>query len=277
MPSAASAAGPTLAGSGNEKRVRFGDRLQLSGRLPAGATSVVQLEYAPGGQSFRAVSKTTADASGAYRFSIRPRRSGRYRTVSPEGFSSTRAVTVVARLAGRADRHVRAGSRVGVRGRLAPGLGGRRVRLELATARGWRVVDRTLTGAGGRYRAVWRASQSGRYRLRVRFAGDGANSAVSRTLRGRVYVYRPGLASWYGPGLYGNPLGCGGTLTYGTLGVAHKSLPCGTKVTVRYRGRSITVPVVDRGPYVGAREFDLTSATKSRIGFGSVGTVWVAH
>ena len=59
--------------------------------------------------------------------------------------------------------------------------------------------------------------------------------------------------------------------------MAHKSLPCGTKVTIRYHGRSVTVPVIDRGPYAGNREWDLTAATKSRIGFGSTGTVWVAH
>ena len=50
--------------------------------------------------------------------------------------------------------------------------------------------------------------------------------------------------------------------------MAHKSLPCGTKVTIRYHGRSVTVPVIDRGPYAGNREWDLTAATKSRIGFG---------
>src|SRR3712207_9322983 len=64
---------------------------------------------------------------------------------------------------------------------------------------------------------------------------------------GRVNVYRVALASWYGPGLYGNRTGCGGRLTYGKLGVAHKSLPCGTKVTFRHRGRSVRVPVIDRG------------------------------
>src|SRR4051794_8472099 len=38
------------------------------------------------------------------------------------------------------------------------------------------------------------------------------------------------VASWYGPGLYGNHLACGGTLTPGTFGVAHKALACGTKI-----------------------------------------------
>jgi len=58
--------------------------------------------------------------------------------------------------------------------------------------------------------------------------------------------------------------------------VANKSLPCGTPITLRYRGRSVRVRVVDRGPFVAGREFDLTAATKRRLGFGSVGTIWVA-
>jgi rare lipoprotein A len=77
-------------------------------------------------------------------------------------------------------------------------------------------------------------------------------------------------ASYYGPGLYGSGVACGGTLQPGTLGVAHKTLPCGTKVRLRYHGRSITVPVIDRGPYVAGRDFDLTEATRERLGFPGV-------
>ncbi|HEU0023719.1 MAG TPA: septal ring lytic transglycosylase RlpA family protein [Thermoleophilaceae bacterium] len=276
MPASASAEGGlSLAGAGTTAKVRYGERLELSGRV--GAVGPVRLEYAARGGAWRSLRETLAAANGSYRFRLRPRSSGAFRAVSAEGASSARTVTVVARLGGRARRHVNVGHRVLVRGRLAPGFGGRRVRLQLAAGRGWRTVDRTLTGRGGRYHASWRASGAGRYRLRVKFAGDGRNGAVSRTLRGRVYVYRPSAASWYGPGFYGNRTACGDTLAYGTLGVAHKWLPCGTKVTVRYRGRSVTVPVIDRGPYSGDREWDLTGATKSRIGFGSTGTVWVAH
>ena len=59
--------------------------------------------------------------------------------------------------------------------------------------------------------------------------------------------------------------------------MANKSLPCGTRVTMRYHGRSVTVPVIDRGPYSGTREFDLTAATKRKLGFGSTGTVWTTR
>ncbi len=78
---------------------------------------------------------------------------------------------------------------------------------------------------------------------------------------GRLNVYRAANASWYGPGLYGNRTGCGGTLDAGRLGVAHKSLPCGTMVTLKHGRRSVRVPVIDRGPYVAGREYDLTAAT----------------
>ena len=63
-------------------------------------------------------------------------------------------------------------------------------------------------------------------------------------------------------------------MTSSTLGVANKTLPCGTLVTLRYGTRSIRVPVVDRGPYVAGRDFDLTEATKRVLGFEGVGEVW---
>jgi hypothetical protein len=64
--------------------------------------------------------------------------------------------------------------------------------------------------------------------------------------------------SWFGPGLYGNGTACGKTLTKTLVGVAHRTLPCGTLVTFRYKGVTLTVPVVDRGPFVAGRTWDLT-------------------
>jgi len=104
-------------------------------------------------------------------------------------------------------------------------------------------------------------------------SGDGAAAATGDRLR-RVYVYRSGKASWYGPGFYGNSTACGGALTAGRLGVANRYLPCGTRVTFRYRGRSVTAPVIDRGPFAAGRDWDLTAATKQRLGFGDVGVIW---
>ena len=78
--------------------------------------------------------------------------------------------------------------------------------------------------------------------------------------------YKPARATWYGPGLYGNRLACGGRLSHHTLGVAHRTLPCGTKVALRYRGHTVVVPVIDRGPYARGVDYDLTEATALRLG-----------
>ena len=74
------------------------------------------------------------------------------------------------------------------------------------------------------------------------------------------------LASWYGPGFYGNRTACGQTYTPEILGVAHLSLPCGTKLTLTYGSRSLTVTVIDRGPYIAGRTLDLSNATKIALG-----------
>ena len=50
------------------------------------------------------------------------------------------------------------------------------------------------------------------------------------------------MATWYGPGLYGNEMACGGKLTKATFGVAHKTLPCGTKVAIAHGGRIVIAP-----------------------------------
>ena len=86
-------------------------------------------------------------------------------------------------------------------------------------------------------------------------------------------AYRLAAASYYGPGLYGNGVACGGTLQPGTLGVANKTLPCGTMVKLRYHGRTITVPVIDRGPYVAGRDYDLTRRPRSGSASPGVGVV----
>lgn len=76
------------------------------------------------------------------------------------------------------------------------------------------------------------------------------------------------VATWYGPGFFGNRTACGQTLRQKTWGIAHRTLPCGTLVTLVHRGRRVTVPVIDRGPYSGAT-VDLTSRTKRFLRFTS--------
>jgi rare lipoprotein A len=85
--------------------------------------------------------------------------------------------------------------------------------------------------------------------------------------------WRYGGASWYGPGLWGNKTACGQTLRPQTMGVAHKKLPCGTTVKFVYRGKTVVTEVIDRGPYVDGRAWDLTKAVSDALDFEGVGRV----
>jgi hypothetical protein len=78
---------------------------------------------------------------------------------------------------------------------------------------------------------------------------------------------------------YGHGVACGGVEGRYRLGVAHKTAPCGTLITFRYDGREITVPVIDRGPYVAGREWDLTGATAEALHFPGLGPIewWLAE
>jgi hypothetical protein len=89
-------------------------------------------------------------------------------------------------------------------------------------------------------------------------------------------------ASWYGPGFFENRLPCWPWLLANglpiqflpdTWGVAHKSLPCGTMVTLTHGANTVTVPVVDRGPYIAGREFDLSPRVKAALGCTDLCTV----
>jgi hypothetical protein len=271
----ASAGTVTMTGAGTTERVNYGERVRIAGQTVPG--SVVQLQHAPAGQGWRAVSQTTSAGDGAYGFTMRARRSGQWRAVTDSGgASSPRRVTVVAQLKGHTRRHVLGVKPIGVNGRLQPGLGGRSVRLEVRGRRGWKLVDRARTRAGGAYSADFRPEEPGTYRLRVRYGGDRSFAGDASTLP-KVNVYAPGGASWYGPGFMGNRTACGQTLTAGVKGVAHRSLPCGTKVRLFYKGRTVTAKVIDRGPFHGSRSWDLAPATKSALRFGDTGTVWAAY
>jgi hypothetical protein len=79
--------------------------------------------------------------------------------------------------------------------------------------------------------------------------------------------------SWYGPRFYGNGTACGQTLTKTLVGVAHRTLPCGMLVTFRYNGVTLTVPVIDRGPYVNGRTWDLSYAACSKLHHCFTGTI----
>lgn len=90
---------------------------------------------------------------------------------------------------------------------------------------------------------------------------------------GESQAWSTSEASWYGPGFYGNTTACGKTYSDSIQGVAHKTLRCGTLVTFRHGGRSVTVPVIDRGPYIKGRTWDLSARTCRDLGHCYTGSI----
>jgi rare lipoprotein A len=134
-------------------------------------------------------------------------------------------------------------------------------------AKRWRSEARTVVGRSGRFSVRWSPTVLGQQRIRATLQRRRAASVTSASPEVSVRVYKPGIATWYGPGLYGNTTACGQELTKELVGIAHKTLPCGTMVEVSYRGSSVVVPVVDRGPYAKGMTWDLTSAAAEQLGF----------
>jgi hypothetical protein len=114
-----------------------------------------------------------------------------------------------------------------------------------------------------------------RFQQEARLAADGVVGPETRPKLVALMRYR--LATWYGPGLYGNRTACGKRLRRGTLGVAHKSLPCGTPVTFYRAGRFVTVPVIDRGPFRHGVAWDLTAAAARKLGMASTARLRSIH
>jgi len=96
-----------------------------------------------------------------------------------------------------------------------------------------------------------------------------AGAATGGTAAGTAHskVHPSGIATWFGPGFYGKRTACGQTLTPAVIGVANRTLPCGTLVKVSYAGHALVVPVLDRGPYshIGA-DWDLTAGAATALG-----------
>jgi hypothetical protein len=171
------------------------------------------------------------------------------------------------------------GHRVRFRGAVARRLAGRAVVVQYLdpATQAWTQQARTTVAPDGSFLARWRALQTGQFELRSVVSGSAHSAAVSPALP--LTVYRPALATWYGPGFYGHTTACGIELTPELVGVAHRSLPCGTNVAVHYGSRTLVVPVVDRGPFGSAARWDLTEAAAQQLGFthtDRIGAVRVA-
>jgi hypothetical protein len=266
----------------NHHRVVYGGKVTVTGTTStAAAGQRLELEFSQSGSTWSALASTTTGNGGSFVFRTRLRRSGLLRvaaggpvattasTLAPATSASTVIqpsasvpVTVESKLVVHDQRrNVLSGSTVTVGGRLLPGSAGNPVELQTASGGRWQTVAHAHTGASGRFALRFAPGGLGTERLRVRFAHTTAGS-------GRVTVYRQTVASWYNDG--------GGTACgfHAGMGVANKTLPCGTKVTFVYGGRRVTATVDDRGPFVAGREWDFNQNTAAALGMGGVATVW---
>jgi Lytic transglycolase len=99
--------------------------------------------------------------------------------------------------------------------------------------------------------------------------------ARTGTIKKNTWRLDPNV-SWYGPGFYGKRTACGHAMTESLVGVAHRTLPCGTRITFKNpaNGRIVTAPVVDRGPYVSGRQWDLTGGLCLKLGHCYTGSMY---
>lgn len=93
----------------------------------------------------------------------------------------------------------------------------------------------------------------------------------------RGSVIDSGVASWYGPDFHGKPTASGETYDQNGLTAAHRTLPFNTvvKVTNLDNGKSVTVRINDRGPYVGNRVIDLSRGAAEQLDMIRAGTARV--
>jgi hypothetical protein len=146
-------------------------------------------------------------------------------------------------------------------------------RLGHETRWAWRPTAHAAVRSDGSFTVIWRVNHIGRFKFRalVERPRSGHVAAASPSVTATVYKFA--LATQYGPGFYGSRTACGETLKSRTLGVAHRTLPCGTHVELYYHGRTIVVAVIDRGPYANGADWDLTEATGRALRMDGTATI----
>ena len=161
------------------------------------------------------------------------------------------------------------GSPVSLTGMLAGSGSGRSAEIQLQGRSGaWLTVARGPAARDGSFKFSWRAPESGRFLARAVPAG-ARTSELTATPTTVITVHNKTQATWYDQA--GTTSACGVKLRKATLGVAHKTLPCGTLLDFSFHGKSITVPVIDRGPFVNGVSYDLTIEVARRLGFVNTG------
>jgi len=162
----------------------------------------------------------------------------------------------------------------------------------------WTLVATAQIGSNGVFDTVWTPAASAHVQMRAVLApglaaggtsgvggtsgaGSLPGSASAATAAGvlttstvTIQIFKNAVATLYGPGFWGHRTACGERLRRTTLGVASRTLKCGTKVALDFDGRELTVPVIDRGPYGRNRaSWDLTEATADALGMTTTSTI----
>jgi hypothetical protein len=165
---------------------------------------------------------------------------------------------------------------IGFTGTVGSGNAGQTVEIERSgreTKYSWAGTAQGRVNGDGSFTVRWTANHIGQFAIRaVVQHGHGGGSTASAWPTVTMIVYRPSVATWYGPGSWGSTTACGVVLGRNTLGLANRTLPCGTKVALYYHGKTMVVPVIDRGPY-GDADWDLTQAAAHDLGMESAGRV----
>ncbi len=138
---------------------------------------------------------------------------------------------------------------------------------------GWLTVATTVADGRGAYLARWRADHIGVVSMRAVERRDAGGRASDAAAAIRITVFKPALATWYGPGFFGKRTACGQTMSHALIGVAHRGLPCGRRVAILFEGRTIVAPVVDRGPFAHGATWDLTYAAAQALGFDTTARI----
>lgn len=265
----------------SDARIARGQSVELRGSVsPKLDDRRIELKFKTASGDYDEIDQTRTDGEGDYNFEVTPNFTGRYRAVAvdeagdKEAESGRADVKVDATLTARTRKDVLRGKDIAIRGRLSPSVRDRKVTIQRQRNGDWDGVATARTDGDGAYRAEWTPNELGSFPVRAKFEGDDLNGAVKRQVEHRVHVYRSAVSSWYGPGLYGNTTACGQTLRPDTVGVAHKQLPCGTKVRFHYRGETEKIRVIDRGPFIAGREWDLTEAAKRKLDFPDLDEIW---
>ena len=169
-------------------------------------------------------------------------------------------------ISANASAFVRTG--VSVSGSVPAGDAGGAVEIDQSGAANssWVPVAVVHSASDGTFTAAWHTTGAGQVSVRAVLQGNKASTAAATAPALSITVYRRSIATLYGPGFYGQRTACGVILRKRTIGVANRTLPCGTEVEVYYEGSVLTVPVIDRGPYAHHANWDLTMATGRALG-----------